>query len=233
MAKQDIKRLISISANGLIVILVIIYFALSLTSTVVGSMMGAGWGLLKYYTSLSNLFAGISASILLPYEIISFIKKQDIVPLWALLTKFVFTVALMLTFLISAVYLGPVYAMNGGSYWMMFEGLTIIVHLIVPILAFISFCFFENTKEIKFRYTFLGLSTVVLYSIFYIINYYCHLVPGDGVSVESQYDWYSFFQSDSPLYIIIAIIIILSLTYAISFLLWFLNKKTRNKEIAN
>lgn len=226
MEKRDIKRLISIIANGLIIVLVIIYLILSLSFEVSGSMMGAGWGILKYYTTLSNIFAMITSAILLPYQIISFVKKHDVVPVWSLILKLTSTVSVMLTFLISALYLGPINVTNGRSYWEMFSGTTMIVHLIVPLLAFASFCFLESSKEIKFRYSFLGLWTVLTYSIFYIINYYCHLVEGDGLSLESRYDWYSFFQSESILYVIITIIVIFSFTYAISFLLWFLNKKT-------
>lgn len=229
MDTQRIRKLIAISINAIIVILIIIYLALTLNSVGVGTLGNTGWGMLKYYTNLSNFLGAIVALILLPYEIISFIKKKDILPLWALLLKYAAVIALMITFLITAGFLGPVNVSNGGSYWSLFAGVNMIVHFFVPILALISFCFFETSPEIKFPFTLVGLSTVVLYAFFYVTNFYAHLIPGDGIQGQSRYDWYGFFQNNSVPVSILIIIVILAFAYGVSVLVWFINKKCRTK----
>lgn len=229
MEKKEIRKLIAICLNALIFILVIIYLILTLNNTGVGTLGNTGWGMLKYYTNLSNFLGAIVAVILLIYEIISFIKKKNIIPLWALLLKYASVIALMITFLITAGFLGPTNVINGGSYWSLFAGGNMIVHFFVPILALISFCFFETNPEIKFPFTLVGLSTVVLYAIFYVTNYYAELIPGGGIQGQSEYDWYGFFQGNSVPVSILIIIVILAFAYGVSVLVWFINKKCRAK----
>lgn len=226
MASKEKRTLLSIIFNGLIVFLVIFYLIFSFLGIWTSSMGKADVTIFMYYTTLSNLFAAIAGAILIPFQIISLKKKEDVLPLWAILLKYCAVIALLLTFLISAFWLGPVEVMKGGSYWLMFEGVTSIVHFFVPMLAFFSFSFFETNKKITFPYSFLGLSSMGLYAIFYISNYYGHfLSTKDGI-----YDWYSFFQSDSPFFIILIILGIFLFAYLLSFLTYFLNKKMREHQ---
>lgn len=227
MEKKQRRRLLSLIYNGLIVLSFILYLALVFAGFGAGSDgKPADRTIFMYYTTQSNLLAALVGMIIFPYQIISLKKKEDALPLWVTLIKFCAVVALMITFLISALWLGPVEIMKGNSYWFMFEGTNFIVHFIVPMLAFFSFCFFETSKKIIFPFSFLGLATMTLYAIFYISNYYGHFLS----TPEGSYDWYSFFQSENPFFIILIILGIFLFSYGVSFLIHFLNKKMREHQ---
>lgn len=229
MDKQRKRTLTAIILNSAVIIMVLVYLIMRLVSAGNEILGNSGLGMLKYYTNLSNFLAGIVAVIVLPYEIISFKRGKDILPLWALLAKFAITIALLITFLVTACFLGPTNVANGGSYWALFAGGNLIVHLLVPIIASTCFCLFETKPTIKFHFSFIGMSTLMLYAIFYIINFYAHLIPGGGIQGQSEYDWYGFFGDKGTLGIVLTIFAMLAFSYLLSFLVWLANKKSGQK----
>lgn len=229
MEKQRIRSLVSICLNGLTFILVLIYLIYSLAKDGEGNLGNSGVGMLKYYTNLSNFLAGIIALLILPFEIKAFINKKEATPLWVLLLKFATVIALLITFLVTACFLGPTNVANGGSYWSLFAKGNIIVHFLVPVIFFISFCFFEVYPEIKFPFSFVGVSTLLLYGTLYVINYYAEIVPGDGIKGQSAYDWYGFLQNSTPLKTTLTIVVMILFAYGLSYLVWLLNRISRKK----
>lgn len=229
MSNQKKRNLIALILNAIVVVLVLIYLITRLVSAGNEILGNSGLGMLKYYTNLSNFLAGIISAIVLPYEIISFRKGKDALPLWASLIKFAVTIALLITFLVTACFLGPTNAANGGSYWALFAGGNFIVHLLVPVTSSVCFCLFETKPVIKFRFSFVGMSTLMLYAIFYITNFYAHLIPGGGIQGQSEYDWYGFFGDKGPLGIVLTIFVMLAFSYLLSFLVWLANKKSGQK----
>ena len=62
---------------------------------------------------------------------------------------------------------------------------------------------------------------MILYSIFYTINVLIHLEAGKPTTI---YDWYGFVQGGIGTIAIVLPVMLIS-TYAISYLLWYFNKK--------
>ena len=180
----------------------------------------------KMFTVQSNLICGIVALIVIAFEILIILKKKEELPLWLKITKMVSTTAVALTLLTVVFYLGFVAIAEGYSYFIMFQNTNICFHLLTPLSAIISFIFFEGTNKINFKLTFLNMTHMVIYTIFYSINVFTHLNP-DG-SVNRKYDWYYFVLGENYTFIFVVLGMLL-FTYGIGFALWITNKKLYNR----
>ncbi len=94
-------------------------------------------------------------------------------------------------------------------------------HLVTPVLSMITFMFFEKTDKLSFKDTFYGLTPMIVYAVYYVINVMAHVENG---KVSPTYDWYWFVQNGAWTIIIVLPIIIL-ITYLISLVLWKVNKE--------
>lgn len=172
----------------------------------------------KFYTVDSNILMGTMALIFAIYELQFFKSKKNEIPNKVYILKLVATVGVVLTFLTTVIYLAP-FAPNG--YFSMFKNSNLFYHLIIPLLSIITFTIFESTDKIKFKDTFVGIITMFIYSIFYLVNVLIHVENG---KVEIMYDWYGFVQNGlQAAFVVIPIMYLI--TYFISCSLWFLNKK--------
>ena len=171
----------------------------------------------KYYTVDSNALMGIVSAIFAVYEYKILKNEAQSIPLKLYTVKLIATVGVALTFITVVFYLAPI-ATYG--YFSMFRNANLFFHFLVPVLSIFSFCFLEKTKELEFKHTFIGMTTMVLYAGFYTINVLIHVENG---TVATKYDWYWFVQN-GVWSIVIVVPIMLLLTYAISFGLWKLNK---------
>ena len=176
----------------------------------------------RMFTTQSNVIAGITAGIILVYEVLIILKKKDKLPDWLRIVKMVTTTAVTLTLLVVLFYLGFVAIAEGYSYFIMFRNTNICFHLLTPISAILSFILFEGGNKINFKFTFLNLIHMISYSIFYSINVFTHLTP-DG-KVDRKYDWYYFVLGENWTFVFV-VIGVLTLTYLIGFSLWILNRK--------
>lgn len=116
-----------------------------------------------YFTTDSNILCAVSALILAVYEILVLRGKTEKIPNFAIILKFVGTVAVMLTFLTVVCFLGPIY-----TYGFVFHDTALYMHLIGPVLAFISFCTLETTYKIPFKTALLGILPTVIYGVVYL-----------------------------------------------------------------
>ena len=218
------KTKIAITLNIIITIFALVGMTLMLLGV---QVMGPEDGfsdnkisMFRFYTVDTNVLMGIISLIFGIYEI-KFIKgKIEKIPTKLYILKLISTVGVALTFIIVVFYLAPI-ATYG--YLSMFRNANLFFHFLVPVLSIIVFCFLEKTKEIEFKHTFTGISTMVLYSVFYLINILIHSENG---KVSPKYDWYWFVQN-GVWTMVIVVPIIFVLTYIISFTLWKLN---RNKK---
>ena len=176
----------------------------------------------RMFTTQSNVIAGITAGIILVYEVLIILKKKDKLPDWLRIVKMVTTTAVTLTLLVVLFYLGFVAIAEGYSYFIMFRNTNICFHLLTPISAILSFILFEGGNKINFKFTFLNLIHMISYSIFYSINVFTHLTP-EG-KVDRKYDWYYFVLGENWTFVFV-VIGVLTLTYLIGFSLWILNRK--------
>ena len=139
-----------------------------------------GLSSLKYYTTLSNLFAGI-VSLLILLHVISG-GKGSVSPLLSLL-KYSSSVSVALTFLVVLVFLGP-----RMGYRRLFAEEQLFLHAIGPLLAILTFIFSPLLSPLTFRDSFLALIPTLLYAVVYAGNI---LKNGFGEG-ENTNDWYGF-----------------------------------------
>lgn len=171
---------------------------------------------LKFFTVQSNIFAGIISLVFAIYLILEH-KTNKPVPKPVHILKFMVTVDLVITFLVVALLLG--FFVEDG-YYTVFVNSNLFFHLIIPILNFISFAFFEDVPNFSIKYTFFGIIHLTAYSIFYLIVVLTHYNDG---GIDIYYDWYAFAQLGLPMAFVFAFII-LSLGYLVSYITYKINK---------
>lgn len=176
----------------------------------------------KYYTVESNVLMGIMSFIFCIFDIKLLKGKRDYIPNKIYILKLISTVGVVLTMLTTVIFLAPTCSFG---FFAMFQNSNLFFHLIVPLLSLITFVFFENTDKIRFRYTFIGVITMVLYSIYYTVNIIAHIENGN---IVSSYDWYGFVKGGIN-NMICVVPIMLGSTYLISYLLWYFNRAMAKK----
>ena len=146
-----------------------------------GLLSGRGAASLKYYTILSNLFAGLTSFVVLILLLMNGADSQ--LPVWTAVLKFASALSVFITFLTTAAFLGPTM-----GYRAMFAGELLFLHGIGPCLAVLSFFCFSKMPRLSFGTTFLAVIPTVLYAVYYIRNI---LKNGIGEGRETN-DWYGF-----------------------------------------
>jgi hypothetical protein len=176
-----------------------------------GYPMGAG--LFKFFTEDSNILLIVASLLMIGADVLSLVKKKPL-GRFPVLFKFVATILVTTTFLVVACFLLPTsFAQQGWAMWswphMCF------VHVVCPLLAFISFAFFETEPVFKKRYilALYPLGFVFVYGITMAIL--CSL-PTTGVA-----DPYGFLNVTAHewWFIALAWLLILGGTYLAAFLL--------------
>ena len=112
----------------------------------------------RYFTVLSNLFCAFTAFLLMICELFG------AMPSWAIALKYMGTVVVMVTFLTVFLFLLPASRSIEG---LLGEWTEIIMHVITPLLAVISFLCFEN-RGLSAWVIPLGILPVLLYGWLYL-----------------------------------------------------------------
>ena len=172
-------------------------------------------GMLKFYTADSNILMGVASLIFAIYEIKLLKKKVKKIPKSIYIFKFIATSAITLTFLVTAIFLAPLYGFDR-----LYNNNNLFFHLIIPVLSIITYIFYEK-HENKYSYAIYGLIPMFIYSIYYASRILIHLNSG---GLTFKYDFYGFLQGNVNNIFIIAPVIYLT-TYLISLFLIFFNKK--------
>ena len=128
----------------------------------------------RYFTTLSNLFCALTALLLLLYELFG------AMPAWAVTLKYMGTVAVMVTFFTVFLFLFPASRSIEGLFG---NGSEIIMHVVTPLLALLSFLCFEN-RGLSAWVIPLGILPVLLYGWMYLQR------------VVLQKDWPDFYGFD-------------------------------------
>lgn len=120
-----------------------------------------GWRLLTFYTEFSNFFALITSSIVYVSQLKNF-KEDKPMTLWVKKVKYFSTCCLSLTFLVVLFILAP--GSGAGGFRSMFlEGPSLYFHLLNPIVAIISFVFFEREPDLSKKTPQFALIPTILY----------------------------------------------------------------------
>lgn len=218
--KQKIMNIIDLIINSTLFIMILItwvYMYLNGGDVLVTQ----GFGSLKYFTILSNLLLGLASLVMVPFNVLTLIRKKNSIPLIPQIIKFAATASTTVTFLTVVLFLIPTMGAEG-----MLTGSNAVYHLVAPILGFLAFIILEIRPSMKFIQTLFGIVPFGLYAIFYILNFELELVPSKMGS-EITYDWYGFAGDGNPLRIAIAVVLMTAATFLISLGLNLLNHMLR------
>lgn len=173
----------------------------------------------KFYTVDSNILMGLSSLLLLFYEFRLLRGKIKEIPNAIYIIKQIGVTSVSLTFLVTAIFLMPRF-----GFFALYNNSNLIFHLIVPILALVSYIFFEKHNN-KYRYALYGIIPTILYSIYYTSEIIIHLNNG---GLTYKYDFYGFLAgSIKNIYISIPAFYII--VYLISIIIIKLNIKANQK----
>ncbi|MBQ7995847.1 MAG: hypothetical protein IJ247_06550 [Bacilli bacterium] len=213
------SKIITLILDILITIMVITsLFMMVLGGT--GTLSVQGLDAFKYFTVDSNALMGLCALVLVPFDILVLLGKKEKTPKAIKVLFHIGLVGVTLTLLTVLFFLGIIY-----GYQNMFLGANLFMHLLTPVTALIRFIFFGNDEgEMQiFPCTIYGTIPMIIYGIVYFINVGVHGGYGDV-----NYDWYMF-GAGGPWTAPLIFLAMLSFTYGISFLTYFVSKKVRKK----
>ena len=181
------KKNMSFIINIIIFLLLIVGLVLETFELI---MRGEGLHLLvrrfKFFTELSNIFAGITAFVYAYYLFNS--KGKNPIPKLLKIFKLFSTSSVVVTFLTVVFYLIPV---SGSDWKLLVVGSQFIFHIVNPILCFITCTFYEDNK-VDNKYLIYNLIPITAYGFFYLTMSLTHVV--DGV-IPYEYDWYLFMKN--------------------------------------
>ncbi len=140
----------------------------------------------KFFTELSNIFAGITAFVYAFYLFNG--NGKDPIPKVLKMLKLFSTGAVIVTFLTVVFYLIPV---SGSDWKLLVVGSQFIFHIINPILCFITYTFYENNK-VDNKYLAYNLIPITAYGLFYLVMALTHMENG---VIPYEYDWYLFMKN--------------------------------------
>ena len=140
-----------------------------------------GLASLKYYTCLSNIFAGLIAGLTIVCLLVTGMKVS--LPMWVALLKYSAAVSVCLTFCVVMVFLGP-----RMGYKLLFAEEQLFLHAVGPLLAVFSFLSGPFIPQMKSSATFIAVIPTLLYGIVYAANILKNGI-GEG---EKTNDWYGF-----------------------------------------
>lgn len=152
------RKTLALVSNLIIIILEVISFAILITRK-----GGITVGVLVYYTRLSNLLALIAGIFVV---IFIFRNKEGELPKWLSRLRFITTIMLFVTFLISLFVLTPAV---GSFYKMMINNQLKFHHLLCPLLSIVSFIFFEKGGRLSVKDNFLATMPTLIYGIIMLI----------------------------------------------------------------
>lgn len=218
------KIKISLIINILIVLLVLTsciftFFSIKFMSEK-NLLEASGVTMFKYFTIDSNILMGLASLIFVIYEIKMLKNKIKDIPLCIYLFKFIATSGVTLTFIVTALFLTPQY-----GFYALYNNSNLFLHLIIPLLSIITYIFFEKYDN-KYKYTFLGIIPMVLYSVYYAIMILTHL---DSGGLTYKYDFYGFLQGDvTNIYTVVPVMYIVMI--GLSFILVYFNKLVNSSD---
>ncbi len=155
------------------------------------------------FTVNSNILAGLSMLLCLPYCIDGLRKNNYHLPNWIVDLMFSAVTAVALTFLVSLFVLSPV-----KGFVLIFTGSRFFLHGVCPVLAIVAFCFFISDHYIRFREFVWALIPVLIYAVVYVV-----MVVVIGEEKGGWNDFYGFV-TRMPLWISITAIMPLTLIIA-------------------
>lgn len=164
-----IKNAVSLVLNLAMAVLVAVaiswFFTEEGLKSGMGNMKFGGTGCFVFFTNDSNILAALCSLLMVPFNIKAIKSGRNEIPQWALILKFVGTVAVTVTLMVVLLFLGPT-----AGYAPMFEGNCLELHLICPLIAIVSFCFFERGIVLSKKQVLWGIVPTIIYGTVYLVN---------------------------------------------------------------
>jgi hypothetical protein len=148
------------------------------------------------FTVDSNILAGVSMLLCLPYTVDGIRTGYYHLPDWVVVLMHVAVTAVSLTFLVSLFILAPV-----KGFVLIFSGSRFFLHGVCPVLCIVAFCCFINSHLIKLSESVLALIPVLIYATVYVV-----MVVVIGEERGGWNDFYGF-TTRVPIWVSFAVII--------------------------
>ena len=158
------------------------------------------------FTVDSNILAGLSMLLCLPYTVDGLRSGYYHLPDWVVVLMHIAVTAVSLTFLVSLFLLAPV-----KGFALIFSGSRFFLYGVCPVLCIVAFCCFINSHLVRFHESLLALIPVVIYAVVYLV-----MVVFIG---EERGGWNDFYGFTTRVPIWVSFAVILPLTAAIILLL--------------
>ncbi len=121
----------------------------------------------RFFTVLSNFFVAIVAVMVIVRNIKNLVHDSYDYPTWLITLKHVATTAVTITFLTVLLFLAPSFAIAGKGYFTLLLGTHCYMHVLNPVLAILSYVFFESCHNINLKQSLYGLLPVAIYAVIY------------------------------------------------------------------
>jgi len=151
------RKAVSILFKAAIIVIGIV----GIITTVISSGFMGGKYVFMYFTVQSNVTEIIISAVFLINELCG----RKFVNQTLYMLKFIFTVAITITFLVFFTMLAP---LTSFEYLISFNNLSL--HLIVPLLAILDFFIFDTGIDLTYPKSLFGLAMPIYYVIFYFIG---------------------------------------------------------------
>ena len=158
------------------------------------------------FTVDSNILAGLSMLLCLPYTVEGLRTGYYHLPDWVVILMHISVTAVSLTFLVSLFILAPV-----KGFVLIFTGSRFFLHGVCPVLSIITFCCFINSHLVRLKESLLALIPVFIYALVYLI-----MVVFIG---EARGGWNDFYGFATRIPVWISLTAILPVTFGIAALL--------------
>jgi len=136
----------------------------------------------RYFTVDSNILVALCCIILVVCGIKKLNNPTYEIPSWVIMGKFIGTIAVTITFLVSLFYLTPFLGVG-----VMYTKINFFLHLVAPVLAIVSCLFFDMGEKFSVKQSFLGVIPMAIYSVVYLV-----MVVVIGVNHGGWEDFYGF-----------------------------------------
>lgn len=170
--KPKTKRLILLLLNLFVFVSTLIITILGLLTGPEANQPGseAMYGIyyFKAFTVDSNVLSAIASLLLIIFLLKN---KEGKLPKWLITFQFIAMVGVTITFLVTMFFLSPsfvIYTNNILATFFLYEGTLFLLHFLNPIIAAIIFYLIKREDKYTIKHAFLGMTTIILYSFFYI-----------------------------------------------------------------
>ena len=201
--KNRIHCLLALVSCAVVVVCVCIGVTMNLTTLYDEDFDNMGIRTFCMFTVNSNIFAALSAFVVIPYAIDGIRKKEYILPEWAVVFMMMGTTAVALTFLVSLFILSPV-----KGFVLIFTGSRFFLHGVCPILHILAFCIFVTSHKIDIKQSLFSLIPVAIYAIVYFVMVV--------VITEENGGWDDFYGFATKVPVWLSATLILPLTFGIA-----------------